>query len=83
MGRTPMIAPLINPFVPLDQLITYSEACLRVYNRYGQLVYAASGQHITWDGKNKGKPQPAGSYIYNIQFKSDYPALKGILHLLR
>ena len=36
MGRTPMIAPLINPFVPLDQLITYSEACLRVYNRYGR-----------------------------------------------
>ena len=36
MGRTPMIAPLINPFVPLDELITYSEACLRVYNRYGR-----------------------------------------------
>jgi len=36
MGRTPMIAPLINPFVPLDQLVTYSEACLRVYNRYGR-----------------------------------------------
>jgi sulfite reductase (NADPH) hemoprotein beta-component len=36
MGRTPMIAPLIKDFVPLDQLITYSEACLRVYNRYGR-----------------------------------------------
>jgi sulfite reductase (NADPH) hemoprotein beta-component len=36
MGRTPMIAPLINAFVPLDQFITYSEACLRVYNRHGR-----------------------------------------------
>ncbi|GAB7552154.1 nitrite/sulfite reductase [Novosphingobium sp. 11B] len=36
MGRTPMIAPLIREFVPLDQLITFSEACLRVYNRYGR-----------------------------------------------
>ncbi len=36
MGRTPMIAPLINGFVPLDQFITYFEACLRVYNRYGR-----------------------------------------------
>ena len=36
MGRTPMIAPCINPFVPLDQLVTYSEACLRVYNRHGR-----------------------------------------------
>jgi len=36
MGRTPMIAPLIRDFVPVDQLITYAEACLRVYNRYGR-----------------------------------------------
>jgi sulfite reductase (NADPH) hemoprotein beta-component len=36
MGRTPMIAPLIAEFVPLDQLITFAEACLRVYNRYGR-----------------------------------------------
>ncbi|MDG2001822.1 MAG: nitrite/sulfite reductase [Novosphingobium sp.] len=36
MGRTPMIAPLVREFVPLDQLITYSEACLRVYNRHGR-----------------------------------------------
>lgn len=36
MGRTPMIAPCIRDFVPLDQLITYSEACLRVYNRHGR-----------------------------------------------
>ncbi len=36
MGRTPMIAPLVRGFVPLDQLIHYAEACLRVYNRYGR-----------------------------------------------
>ena len=36
MGRTPMIAPLVRAFVPLDELIHYSEACLRVYNRYGR-----------------------------------------------
>ena len=36
MGRTPMIGPLINPFVPLNQFITYAEACLRVYNRHGR-----------------------------------------------
>ncbi|RKF21234.1 nitrite/sulfite reductase [Altericroceibacterium spongiae] len=36
MGRTPMISPVIRDFVPVDQLITYAEACLRVYNRYGR-----------------------------------------------
>ncbi len=36
MGRTPMIAPEINPFVKSDDLLSYIEACLRVYNRYGR-----------------------------------------------
>ncbi|MEE4338993.1 nitrite/sulfite reductase [Erythrobacter sp.] len=36
MGRTPMIAPMVRDFVALDQLVTYAEACLRVYNRYGR-----------------------------------------------
>lgn len=36
MGRTPMIAPVIADFVPPLQMISYLEACLRVYNRYGR-----------------------------------------------
>ncbi|MEL1249552.1 nitrite/sulfite reductase [Aurantiacibacter gilvus] len=36
MGRTPMIAPCIREFVPLDQLVTYAESVLRVYNRHGR-----------------------------------------------
>ncbi len=35
-GRTPMIAPLIREFVPEADLLSYLEACLRVYNRYGR-----------------------------------------------
>ncbi len=36
MGRTPMIGPMVRDFVPADDLISYAEACLRVYNRYGR-----------------------------------------------
>jgi sulfite reductase (NADPH) hemoprotein beta-component len=36
MGRTPMIAHLIRDFVAADDLMSYLEACLRVYNRYGR-----------------------------------------------
>lgn len=36
MGRTPMIAPEISPFVRAEELLSYIEACLRVYNRYGR-----------------------------------------------
>jgi len=36
MGRTPMVGPEIRDFVAEDDLISYVEACLRVYNRYGR-----------------------------------------------
>ncbi|MDF0487184.1 nitrite/sulfite reductase [Sphingomonas sp. H39-1-10] len=36
MGRTPFVAPEIKDFVTADDLMSYLEACLRVYNRYGR-----------------------------------------------
>ena len=36
MGRTPMIAPLIREWLPVADFLSYMEACLRVYNRYGR-----------------------------------------------
>ncbi|MGB3722416.1 MAG: nitrite/sulfite reductase [Pacificimonas sp.] len=36
MGRTPMIGPCVREFVPVDELVGFSEAILRVYNRYGR-----------------------------------------------
>ncbi len=36
LGRTPMIGSLINEFLPWQHLLTYLEAILRVYNRYGR-----------------------------------------------
>jgi sulfite reductase (NADPH) hemoprotein beta-component len=36
MGRTPILAPVIREFVPWRHMLTYSEAIVRVYNRYGR-----------------------------------------------
>ncbi len=36
MGRTPMISHEIKDFITADELMSYLEACLRVYNRYGR-----------------------------------------------
>ncbi len=36
MGRTPIVGPLIRGFVPKAQILSYLEAILRVYNRYGR-----------------------------------------------
>ncbi len=36
LGRTPMVGPAIREFLPELDLLTYLEAILRVYNRYGR-----------------------------------------------
>ncbi|MFT4089921.1 MAG: nitrite/sulfite reductase [Asticcacaulis sp.] len=36
LGRTPSVAPLIKSGLPGEKLLSYLEACLRVYNRYGR-----------------------------------------------
>ena len=36
LGRTPVIGSLIREALPLEHLLTYLEAIMRVYNRYGR-----------------------------------------------
>ena len=36
LGRTPIIGQVIREFLPLKDLLSYLEATLRVYNRYGR-----------------------------------------------
>ncbi|TLX60042.1 nitrite/sulfite reductase [Stutzerimonas nosocomialis] len=36
LGRTPIVGSFINEFLPWQHLLTYLEAILRVYNRYGR-----------------------------------------------
>lgn len=36
MGRTPMIATVLRPFLPWQHIMNYLEAVVRVYNRYGR-----------------------------------------------
>ena len=36
LGRTPLIGQVVNAFLPRRHLLTYLEALIRVYNRYGR-----------------------------------------------
>jgi gliding motility-associated-like protein len=43
-----------------------SKMNLRVYNRWGQVVFETTTQDIGWDGKVKGIPQPMDTYAYTL-----------------
>jgi gliding motility-associated-like protein len=43
---------------------------LKVFNRWGQLVFSTRDPSDCWDGTSDGQPQPAGSYPYIIRAHS-------------
>lgn len=56
---------------------------VKVYNRWGQLVYQVTEKIVSWDGKVNGTAQASGTYIYVIEFKNSDKKLKGIFTLIR
>lgn len=58
-------------------------ATVRVYNRYGQVVYEVENKTVDWDGTFNGKPQATGTFVYYISFKNGRKDMKGTLTLIR
>jgi sulfite reductase (NADPH) hemoprotein beta-component len=71
MGRTPMIGHEIRDFVPADDLMSYLEACLRVYNRYGRRdnIYKARIKILLHE---------IGPDEYRRQVEEEFAAVKGL-----
>ncbi len=58
-------------------------ATVKLYNRYGKLVYQVSGKWVDWDGTVDGVEQSTGVYIYVIHFRHGRPDMKGFVDLIR
>lgn len=56
---------------------------VRVYNRYGQLVFNNKGYTKKWDGRFKGLLQPLGTYTYSIDLKNGHKLISGTIMLIR
>ena len=42
------------------------EMTLNVFNEWDNLIFTSTSQTYGWDGTYKGKPQPAGTYIWTL-----------------
>lgn len=76
MGRTPMIAPEIRDFVSSDDLLSYVEACLRVYNRYGRRdnIYKARIKILVHEiGADEYRRQVEEEFVHVKQLGIDPP----------
>lgn len=52
---------------------------LKIFNRYGQVVFETADKNKGWDGKFNGKPSPGGGFVYFLNYKeSSLPEIKTI-----
>jgi gliding motility-associated-like protein len=52
---------------------------LKIFNRYGQIVFETADKNKGWDGKLNGKDSPAGGFIYLLAYKENgAPELKQV-----
>ncbi len=73
----------INDTWYIEALDTYPEASLSVFNRYGQLVYSASGDAPSWNGTYNNNALPAGVYYYLIDLKNGTGLKSGSVTILK
>ncbi len=57
---------------------------LRIYNRYGNIVYKGSNTTANWDGTYHHKKLPTGTYYYVLELHDNYyDSVKGWLYLMQ
>jgi gliding motility-associated-like protein len=45
------------------------EFSIRIYDRWGNLVFASTNPSFQWDGEKDGSDAPTGTYIYRIYYR--------------
>jgi gliding motility-associated-like protein len=58
----------------------------RIYNRWGQLVFATQNPAIGWDGKINGTDQPSGTFVWMaeaIDYQGHLFNRKGVVTIIR
>ncbi|MEX0595482.1 MAG: T9SS type B sorting domain-containing protein, partial [Candidatus Paceibacterota bacterium] len=74
----------INEYFPKFNIDTIID--MRIYNRWGELLYQNESTQIGWDGKFKGEKVQEGVYMYLIKYRNCYGRIKylrGTFTLLR
>ncbi len=59
---------------------------LRVYNRWGAVVFQTGDQYTWWDGTYQGKPQDLGVYFWRLKYRcgnGNYEERQGEVTLVR
>ena len=72
----------MNDMWNLD-LTYYSTAAIKVYSKWGNQVWEASGTTLSWDGTSNGKDLPSGTYYYVLDIDNGNNMQNGPVTIVR
>lgn len=55
----------------LKELASYPDCVVKIYDRWGHLMFESNGYQDSWDGTVNSEPLPSGSYFYVIDLNVD------------
>ena len=73
----------LNDVWRLPYLDAYPHMQVRVFNRWGQMVYQSTGPDVKWDGNMNGQQLPSGVYAYVIDLRDGGGVYKGTVTIIR
>jgi len=72
-----------NDYFFIGNIFKYPDNVLKIYNRYGQVIYTSAGYQNDWNGEYQGNKVPTGTYFYILQTNTDKGIYKGSVTILR
>jgi gliding motility-associated-like protein len=72
----------INDLWELPELSAWGKCDVRVYNRWGKLIYANRNYNNQWDATSNGNPVPEGAYYFIIKTERA-GVVKGTVNIVR
>jgi gliding motility-associated-like protein len=57
-----------NDYFGILNSTSFQDFLLKIYNRYGQVIFTTKNIANKWDGTYKGKPVPAGTYTWSVVY---------------
>ena len=66
----------------IPDIQAYGKCDVKVYNRWGQMVYANKNYDNLWDGSSNGNPLPDGAYYFIIKTENS-GTISGTVNIVR
>lgn len=76
----------LNDYFQVFHSETVTEGSIKIYNRWGDVIFESKSLDFKWDGRVNGRPVPDGVYYYQFSYKIKgklFQTISNVLTIIR